>query len=330
MTKRLFKYFISLYCVFLASSTFAQDPNFTQYYANPLYLNPAFAGSNICPRIILNYRNQWPAISGTYVTYNASYDQHFNGLSGGLGLLLYNDRAGEGTLNTTQASLIYSYKIDVSRKFAIRMGLQASYFQRSLDWSKLTFPDMIDPKYGFIYNTQEVKGPDKISAADFSAGALGYSEEFWLGVSAHHLNRPNEGFISGARLPIKYTVHMGADIPLSGHMGKKRRRGSNEPSISPNILFQKQLDFTQLNYGFYFNKYPFVTGAWFRQSFENADAFIVLFGFQQPSFKFGYSYDITVSKLSNSTAGSHELSFALNLPCRSPRKRLRVIHCPSF
>ncbi|WP_343789462.1 type IX secretion system membrane protein PorP/SprF, partial [Wandonia haliotis] len=51
----------------------AQDPIFTQFYANPLYLNPALAGTHGCPRFALNYRNQWPAISGNFVTYSASY-----------------------------------------------------------------------------------------------------------------------------------------------------------------------------------------------------------------------------------------------------------------
>ena len=41
----------------------AQDPQFTQFYANPLYLNPAFAGTARCPRICMNYRNQWPNLS---------------------------------------------------------------------------------------------------------------------------------------------------------------------------------------------------------------------------------------------------------------------------
>src|SRR5438034_6204383 len=86
----------------------AQDPEFTQFYANPLYLNPAFAGTARCPRICLNYRNQWPNISGTYITYSASYDQHFDKLAGGLGLLVTNDKAGQGTLTTTNASLMYS------------------------------------------------------------------------------------------------------------------------------------------------------------------------------------------------------------------------------
>jgi len=61
---------------------FAQDPIFSQFYANPLYLNPAMAGSSVCPRLIFNYRNQWPAISGTYITYNASYDQYVDNISG--------------------------------------------------------------------------------------------------------------------------------------------------------------------------------------------------------------------------------------------------------
>ncbi|MFN5148175.1 MAG: type IX secretion system membrane protein PorP/SprF, partial [Flavobacteriia bacterium] len=64
----------------------AQDPTFTQFYANPLYLNPALAGSYGCSRFALNYRNEWPALSGNYVTYSASYDQYFKNISGGFGL----------------------------------------------------------------------------------------------------------------------------------------------------------------------------------------------------------------------------------------------------
>ena len=82
----------------------AQDPQFTQFYANPLYLNPAFAGVARCPRFILNYRNQWPSIPGNYVTYSASYDQHIDALSGGVGILVTNDVAGQGTLNTLNFS----------------------------------------------------------------------------------------------------------------------------------------------------------------------------------------------------------------------------------
>ena len=55
-------------CLLGTLSAWAQDPQFTQFYANPLYLNPAFAGTVRCPRAVLNYRNQWPALTGTFVT----------------------------------------------------------------------------------------------------------------------------------------------------------------------------------------------------------------------------------------------------------------------
>lgn len=300
----------------------AQDPQFTQFYANPLYLNPAFAGSVRCPRFVVNYRNQWPAIPGNYVTYSASYDQHFDGIAGGLGVLVTNDVAGDGTLVTTNVSGIYSYHLPVSRNFSIKAGFQATYAQRTLDWTRLTFGDQIDSKFGFIYATQETFGPNTVSFVDFSAGVIGYSERFFIGFAAHHLTQPDQSFlVPTSRLPMKLTGHTGAVI----HLGRKTR--FNDPAkISPNILYQRQQDFQQINLGMYFQKSPFVAGLWYR----NKDAFIVLVGLQQGLFKFGYSYDVTISRLTNATAGAHEVSFAVQLECKPKKKRFRTINCPSF
>ena len=66
--------FIIAVAIFMSNITKAQDPAFSQFYANPLYLNPAFAGSNECPRANLNYRDQWPGIGRTYITTSASFD----------------------------------------------------------------------------------------------------------------------------------------------------------------------------------------------------------------------------------------------------------------
>lgn len=304
-----------------AESANAQDPAFTQFYANPLYLNPAFAGTARCPRVCLNYRNQWPAISGTFVTMSASYDQHIRPLAGGIGVLLMNDRAGEGTLNTLNASFIYSYQLNISRSFAIKAGLQATFVQKTLDWSKLTFGDMIDPRYGFVYNTLETQPKLNKSFVDFSAGILGYGERFYFGAAVHHLTQPEQSFFgNNSRLPMKITGHAGAVIKLT------RSRFQTPSTLSPNILYQRQQAFQQLNVGLYFTRGPIVGGLWYR----NRDSFIVLVGFQQNIFKFGYSYDVTISKLTNATAGSHEFSMSLVFPCRPPARRFRTIDCPSF
>ncbi|MEO7080658.1 MAG: type IX secretion system membrane protein PorP/SprF [Flavobacteriales bacterium] len=306
-----------------ALSAFAQDPQFTQFYANPLYLNPAFAGTARCPRVSLNYRNQWPALTGTFVTTSASYDQDVRGIMGGLGLLVTSDQAGKGTLNTTTVSGIYSYTQAVSRKFSIKAGFQATYFQKSLDWNKLTFGDQIDPRRGFIYATNDVPRGGSVGNADFSAGLLGYTDVFFVGFAAHHLTEPNESLIVGtSKMPMKITAHGGAAIPL----GMRGKYGEPKTKLSPNILYQQQAAFRQLNLGLYVDHGPIMAGVWYRSK----DAFIALIGFHTDHLKFGYSYDVTTSKLTTATAGSHEISLTLQFDCKKKRRRVRTVPCPTF
>lgn len=317
--KRVLCIIVAVYFVVGCDSLFAQDPEFTQFYSNPLYLNPAFAGTARCPRAVLNYRNQWPGISGTFVTYNASFDQHIDVLAGGLGVLVTEDRAGEGTLNSLAASGIYSYQLNINRVWSLKAGVQGSYYQKRLDKDKLTFGDQIDPRRGFVYTTNENIVNTKVSFVDFSAGLLAFSKRYFFGFAAHHLTQPDEAFIGGeSKLPMKYTGHAGAVIPLEGRSGNA--------SISPNILYQYQGKFQQLLLGIYFNKGPLVAGLWYR----GADAAIALIGIQYGTFKFGYSYDYTVSKLSNSTSGSHEISIGTNFACSPKEKKFRTVNCPSF
>ena len=82
---------------------FAQDPIFTQFYSNPVYLNPAFSGTHHCPRIVSNYRNQWPNFSGDFITTSITYDQFVDALKGGFGIILMSDQIAK-TLNSNEAS----------------------------------------------------------------------------------------------------------------------------------------------------------------------------------------------------------------------------------
>ena len=295
----------------------AQDPQFTQFYANPLYLNPAFAGSAGCPRISMNYRNQWPSLSGRYVTYSASYDMHVDAFGGGIGAIITTDDQAINTLKTTNASLLYSYLAPITRDFSLKFGLQATYFQKSIDIKGLTFGDMIDARRGFVWNTAENIPTSKKTNVDFSAGLLGYSKNYFFGTAVHHINQPDEGLVGPSRLPTKLTIHGGAIIPLEK---------DGESSLSPNILFQSQQSFTQVNLGLYYKKSGFVAGLWYRYG----DAFVALLGIQNNNFKFGYSYDITTSGLSGNTAGSHEISIQIQFECTARTKHYNTANCPSF
>ena len=147
---------LTLFLVLNIFNARSQDPTFTQFYSNPVYLNPAFAGSSGCPRISLNYRNEWPSLSGNYVTYCASFDTYAKSISGGLGIIAMHDQQGQATIQTSMIGVIYSYNLKVNRKFSLMFGVKAAYFQKFLDWNKLTFGDMIDPRRGFIYQTGDV------------------------------------------------------------------------------------------------------------------------------------------------------------------------------
>ena len=313
---------------------YGQDPEFSQFYANPLYLNPALAGANTCPRIILNYRNQWPSLSDGYVTYNISYDQYIDKIFGGVGVLVNTDNAGGGILNTTNASLIYSFRLQAGNDLFINMAVQATFYQRALSWDKLQFEDQIDPQLGFVNTTNE-QPPDHSSVVfpDFAAGAVfGWRGILHGGVAVHHLSEPNMAFYSQNpdNLPMKITGHFGGNINLGG--GSDGFAGDNEPRfyLSPNVLYQQQGKFHQLNAGIYVVYYPLIIGAWFRNNFENSDAIIALVGLQYQSLKIGYSYDMTLSKLKGNTGGAHEVSVAYQFSCYEKRRKIRTIKCPEF
>jgi type IX secretion system PorP/SprF family membrane protein len=319
------KNFISFLIVLIVSlNVYSQDLEFTQFYANPISLNPAFAGSHGCPRFNMNYRDQWPSLSGSYVSYTASYDQYISSISGGLGILLVNDVQAK-TISTTSGSLIYSYHTPINRKWTLTFGAKASWVQKSLDWSKLTFGDMIDPRKGFIYKTGDhPKQGGSNGFFDVSSGFVVFSKTFNLGVAANHLSQPNESMIGNIDdpLPMRLTAHASANINLG-----KSSKYTNSTTLMPSLIYTYQNGFSQLNIGTYVKYSNMTFGAWYR----SFDAFILTFGVNTGTFKVGYSYDVTASKLNNGVSGgSHEVSLGLNLNCKPKSKKYKTISCPSF
>lgn len=310
-------------------NSLAQDPQFSQFYASPLYLNPAFTGSVKCPRMTINYRNQWPALGSTYVTYIASYDQKVAALEGALGGYIYQDVQGDGAMSTFNISGIYNYTFILNRRSMLNWAFQVTYLQKKLNWDFI-FPDMIHPLYGPIYPTNEISVPtnEVEKHFDFSTGALLSNKDYFLGLAIHHLTQPTESFRQNddAVLPRKYTLHFGTNIPIKG-IGLKK----GDLMISPNFLFQQQRDFQQMNWGMYLSRKGIVGGIWFRQNLTfHYDSFIMLLGYVKEKLKFAYSYDLTISKLKNQTLGAHEVSFSMVFPCKDKVKKFRAMICPSF
>ncbi len=301
-----------------------QDPIYSQFFASPLQLNPAFTGNTESPHFALNYRNQWSTFSNgnqAYETYSASYSQFSRRLNSGYGLMLLTDDAGQGLIKTTKVSGFYAYRLQVTKDIFAKIGVEGGFLQTRLAWSKLVFGDQLDDLYGLTtaggtaLPTQEVAPVDLNKVVvDVSTGFLIYGPSFYGGVSLKHLNTPNEAFLDvnenlNTGLPLRLTIHGGAEITLVE--GNKRREGS---FISPNIMYIKQGDFGQINVGAYAGLGLVYAGLWYRHANTNSDAAIALIGFRKDFFRIGYSYDIPVNPNFgiNDNGGSHEVSLIFN------------------
>lgn len=327
--------------IFSFVSIQGQDPLFTQFFSNALQLNPALAGRDLSPRFHTTYRNQWPEINNAFVTYNIEYDQFSDKLHGGVGFQLLHDKTGNGSLNTTAFSTMYSYQAILNQKWTINFGLKASFVQKSLDWGNVIWGDQIDPSQGVVNPTQQPQGNNGLYI-DFSSGFILFSKNLFLGASFDHLNKPNETFFYNItdnnalnKIPIRSSFHGGYKIKVlqNGLFHK-------ELFFSPEFVIDLQSNLKRYNFGTYFVDGIFDLGFWYRhtrfldansENFSPQDAFVVVIGIEKNKMRFGYSYDFNISNLTTSSLGSHEISFSIDLPeKRVHNSKFRVVECPQF
>ncbi|MCE7863931.1 MAG: type IX secretion system membrane protein PorP/SprF [Bacteroidetes bacterium CHB5] len=330
-------YFILIFC---SANLLAQDPQFSQYYAAPLYLNPAFTGTSEDHRFIANYRNQWPNAARGFVTYAFSYDVNLNHYNSGIGFLATVDQAGTAGMRSSQLNFLYSYKWNISNKWVVSAGLNFGYASRSIDLNRLIFGDQLqfDSDGNVPTDDQALFNLGNTHYFDFNSGVLAYNKNFWFGFSASHLNTPNRSLIDQeAEVPLKTSFHGGVRIPLYGGPFKKEHISV----LAPSFVYKKQGHFDQLDLGLHFLYDPIMMGVWYRgiplqqnvRDNISQDAMVVILGFQFEKIELGYSYDFTVSELGPMSGGAHEVAvkYKLEMAAQIKTKRKdKFIPCPTF
>jgi type IX secretion system PorP/SprF family membrane protein len=330
------RYIWMILFLFSVADAISQDQQFTQFYAVPTSISPAFAGASVQSRLSAQYRNQWAAIPGGFSAFNMSFDQFLPNINSGMGLLVNYDRAGTGGLRTTGVSFQYAYEARIKRNWFFRPALQFGYVTKNIDFDKLTFYDQMIRDGSQPSLEQGTIRP--VNYFDMAAGLLTYGPKFWFGVSAFHNNSPDQSFYNTNESPLarKISAHGGLRIRVKGN---SLTRLDHYMVLAANYLSQQQFD--QLDFGFYYEFSPIILGVWYRglpmksngYGYANHDAVAVLLGFQAARYKFGYSYDITVSKLGiGSSAGSHELSLVYSWSNKhnNRSKKIRIMPCAKF
>jgi len=325
-------------CTLLATQLVkAQDPHFSQFFASPLTLNPAFTGKfSGTWRLAANHRDQWPSIPKAYVTTSASLD--FPILKSkipdndvfGVGISGLTDASANNILRLSYGSLSMSYHkaLDENGYSTIGAGFQATYSSMSLEASKLTFEDMLTPN-GFTGATSEVitNGTNQ-SYIDVNAGLL-YSgstngeNNFYLGASMYHINRPKVGFqdqnwyLSG-----RISLHGGGSFPVSDiitvhtSLIHQMQNKASETIVGAAIAANLSQDAEKPS--------AVYIGSWLRFN----DAIIPYIGLEFGGLRFGASYDFNISSLKAATASRGGSEFSI-IFIKRPAD-YKGIPCPKF
>jgi type IX secretion system PorP/SprF family membrane protein len=326
---------ISLVLNFMLLGVFAQDPQFSQFYATGQYLNPAFAGNTFMHRAAINYRQQWAGIHKPFRSYLFSYDYHAPLSNSGFGVIAVQDQAGTHDLSFSMLGGAYSYNLKIDRKHNLRFGMRYARVVRYYDSSKLLFADqVIRDNAGASIEPNLI---ERASYSDISSGAVYHSEHSWVGVSVDHLNRPDHSLRtdSDARLPMRFSVH-------SGHRFLLNRKGDliDRSSLIITANYKSQGKWDQFDVGGYVEGKELFAGIQYRgipglkayaPGYPNNDALTAMVGFRaENQLRIGYSYDMTISWLGTASGGAHEIAIVYEWPREKRRGKYKMVPCPKF
>lgn len=331
---------IAVIGLLLHKSVFSQDPQFTQFYSAPLYLGPSFAGGTDGSRVAMNFRDQWPFIKGMYMTTSLSLDHYFHNIKSGAGLLVVADQAGTSHLRNMQFQGQYSYQFQINRNVYIRPGIGMAVGYRTIDADRLLFSSEMDDKgqrdpNKVDINRANVSGEQSVYP-DANVGLLVFMEKFWGGFTIDHLLRPKQTFMgNNGHLPVKYSFYGGSKVLLSG-----KNNSWNEQSFTFSALYKMQDKYDQFDIGTYWYRVPLILGLRYRglpfikqydKGLQNNESIILVIGLKESWYQIGYSYDITVSRLTTpQSGGAHEVTAVFLFNQGPPAKKRVVPPCPHF
>ncbi|MFQ3577006.1 MAG: PorP/SprF family type IX secretion system membrane protein, partial [Cytophagales bacterium] len=299
----------------------AQDPHFSQFFFNKLYLNPAYAGADNGMRFHSNFREQWPSLPSRIRTFSAGYDAGIPMWGAGAGFLASHHVEGQGFLAQTRMTALFSKVVGIkdtdNEKLFLYFGLSAGMIRQSVDWDRLTFGDQLDPVLGVVRPTSNVPPATSKIQPDFGSGVM--IRYKWMnyfnsiGFAIDHINMPDVSlYETGQRMPVKYTIHYQGSFQLM------KANDDLYTFVHPAAIFQNQGAFRNLNFGGYLAHGQFFGGLWYRSqrfnfSEKRLDATIINIGFKDRMatdwfYTVGYSYDATLSPLRSRTGGTHEIA----------------------
>lgn len=282
-----------------------QDPQFSQYMHNKLFMNPAYAGMRKTLCISAIYRNQWNGFEGAPNTGAFSADIALP-RNGGLGLTLMNDKLGFENNMSFRGS--YSFHVPIrATDGRLGIGVEAGGYSKRIgpsgsqhwiatsDWTG-------DPNVPTLL---------KKTVLDMGFGLWYQDKNVWLGLSTSHLN--GKTIDDGTALS-GTTVH-NLIYQVARHYyitGGANLQVSPDWEIKPSFLVKTDAVITSFDLN---ATAVFKSVFWFGTSYRFQDAICPMAGVMIPSseenddfgMKIGFAYDYNTSNLKQYNNGSFEV-----------------------
>jgi type IX secretion system PorP/SprF family membrane protein len=298
-----------------------EDPQLSMYMYNPVYYNPAAAGSEGVSRLQLVQRTQYvgytPTITsdgGAQSTQLVSFNMPLAGIKSGIGVYAFNDRIGPITNQTVQAA--YAYRMAL-KSGTLALGVQAGFYSKGYDYGQLRPGDPVDP----LIPTGQISQ----ARPDIGAGVYYNTTDYWIGVSMKHINQAsyvlgtdrsvnplsrNAFLTAGYRLGIGYDI----DVQPSVLVQYSTMGGVTSSNVALNLV------------GTYANR------IWAGVGYRWQDALTATAGInllRDNSLRLGGAFDFVVGGTQIKSATSYEVLLSYAFPALDSRKK-PIVRTPRF
>ena len=302
-----------------SSAAFAQqDPQFSQYMHNKMFMNPGYAGMRQALCGTMFYRSQWMGFDGAPKTGVVSIDCFTPQIRGGVGLNLMFDQLGFEKTNAYRLS--YSFHLNNVGGGTLGIGIEGGAATKVLgptgsqSWIATTN----------WQNDNAIPPQLKKTTFDIGFGLWYQRQNMWFGISSTHLAANT--FDDGVSAPIGSPIPQAHDLvyQMARHYwvtGGITLMQGNTWEVRPSFLVKSDATVTSFDItclAMYNQRF------WFGASYRFQDAIMPMVGFQMPhavtgengGLKIGVAYDYTLSDLGDYNSGTVEVFLNYCMPLK--------------
>ncbi len=279
----------SLFTVFLGNvATAQQDKLITHFMYDKMSLNPGETGidEGICATTM--YRNQWDKVNGapnSAVLNVAANLQRYIPVN--VGFSFFHDAIGFNRQNNLLLNVSYPLELGAAGTLGIGVGVGMINFGMNPDWVPPT--TAIDPTLPVGYSATNLD----LNFGLYFKGA----SDYYVGVSSTHLS---QSIVGDATLPGAYNTARHYYL-----MGGKTFKDIGPGDIETNVLVRTDLVKLSADIN---ARYIWNQKAYGGLTYRVSDAVAVMLGYRPiNNLTIGYSYDISLNRLSSVSRGSHEI-----------------------